>query len=247
MKKVLCFLWKIYATLIGYIYISIITVIISFLSILMLIIRFPKAVWALQRFWAWSSFFVLGKIVRIEGRENIEKKKRYLIVSNHASLFDIMAICLIQPDQAAWVAKSSLFKVPIFGQALALGVGIPVDRGNLKKANQAIESSYERAKQQSVAIFPEGTRTKDGYLQPFKRGFIRILKQSDLDVLPVTLNGFYDLRPTSSVQRYINPCGRLEIMIHPSIPNRDLAGLSDSEIIERVKNVIEEDYQIKYS
>jgi 1-acyl-sn-glycerol-3-phosphate acyltransferase len=101
----------------------------------------------------------------------------------------------------------------------------------------------EKSQNQSVAIFPEGTRTTSGKINPFFRGFIYLLKTRNISILPVTLNGFYDLKPKNRF--YINFGSKLEVVIHKPIPKEELINKSDREIIDTLKTVIESAYHIK--
>jgi len=95
----------------------------------------------------------------------------------------------------------------------------------------------EKAKFKTVAIFPEGTRTLDGKLNSFYRGFIHLLKASGNDILPVTLNGFYKLKPKNRF--HINFGSRLGVVIHPPIEGWELIPASDWDIISRISSILE--------
>jgi 1-acyl-sn-glycerol-3-phosphate acyltransferase len=103
-----------------------------------------------------------------------------------------------------------------------------------------MEQLIQRSKTNTVAIFPEGTRTLDGKINGFYKGFIYLLRTSDLDILPVTLNGFYKLKPKNRF--YISFDSPLEVVIHKSIKREDLIGKTDQEIIESVKSTIQSAY-----
>jgi 1-acyl-sn-glycerol-3-phosphate acyltransferase len=103
-----------------------------------------------------------------------------------------------------------------------------------------LEQLMEKAKDQSVALFPEGTRTLDGKINPFYRGFIYLFRTRDIGILPLTLNGFYDLKPKNRF--YIDFGSKLEVIIHKPIQREELINKSDSEIIDKVKGVIESAY-----
>ena len=95
----------------------------------------------------------------------------------------------------------------------------------------------ERAGSGSVALFPEGTRTLDGRINPFYRGFIYLFRTRDISILPVTLNGFYELKPKNRF--YIDFGSKLSVVIHKPLGKEELTGKSDDEIINIVKSVIE--------
>lgn len=192
-------------------------------------------------FWSRFSFWIVLRRLHVHGRDHMKKGKAYLIISNHGSYYDIPAIMSFSPD-ISWVARESLFRFPIFGFALKKIGAVSIDSKSLRKAGQAIEMAANQAKNnRSVGIFPEGTRTPDGRMQDFKRGFIRILRNSELDILPVTLNGFHTLWKRGKMA--IDPAKKLEIIIHPPISRDSLLHLKDQEIIAEVKNTIQRNHR----
>ena len=100
-----------------------------------------------------------------------------------------------------------------------------------------LENLKETAKHRTVAIFPEGTRTLDGKLNAFYRGFIHLLRATGNDILPVTLNGFYELKPKNRF--HIKFGSKLSVVIHPPIDGAELVSVSDNEIMDRISTVIE--------
>ena len=100
-----------------------------------------------------------------------------------------------------------------------------------------LESLEEKAGSRTVAIFPEGTRTLDGKLNSFYRGFIHLLRATENDILPVTLNGFYKLKPKNRFSIHFG--SRLGVFIHPPLEGVKMARLSDREIMDKVIEVIE--------
>lgn len=114
---------------------------------------------------------------------------------------------------------------------------IPMKINNIRNTRIMLNSLEDKAKNRTVAIFPEGTRTLDGKLNSFYRGFIHLLRATENDILPVTLNGFYKLKPKNRFSIHFG--SRLAMIIHPSMDGRKLARLSDNEIMNRVIDVIE--------
>lgn len=217
-----------------------ITLIVSTFCLIFMLIGFKIPTWALIKFWGVSGFALMGKKVRIEGLENMVGKTPYIMVSNHGSLFDIPAQALLQRKLGVWVAKSSLFKIPIFGHALGRGIAIPVDRSSLKGAQKALRKAVENTKGHSILIFPEGTRSSDGKIQRFKRGFMKIARESGLDILPVTLKGFFEFYPKKRF--WIHPWEELIIKISPAVKNDFLCAMNDKQASEYVQNIITGEY-----
>gem|GEM_PF-243918 len=195
-----------------------------------------KPVHIMVKYWAKSVFLVMFKRIRIEGKENLNKKDKYILIANHASLFDIVAIASFYPE-VSWFGHERLLKIPVFRRYLKLIDYIPFKTPSVKNTRQMMEKLVEISQERSIAIFPEGTRTLNGKISPFYRGFIYLFRTSDIKILPVTLNGFYEFKPKNRF--YINLGSRLEIVIHKPIPREELINKSDEEIIDALTALIE--------
>jgi 1-acyl-sn-glycerol-3-phosphate acyltransferase len=194
----------------------------------------------LYQLWAKSVFVIIGKKFHVIGKENIIKGERYILVANHASLFDIVAIMSFYPG-VSWFGHERLLKVPLFGKILRLTDYIPFQEPTFKTTKQMLEQLVQKSKTQTIAIFPEGTRTLNGKINDFYKGFIYIFRSTEIGILPVTLNGFYKLKPKN--RSYINFDSKLNVVIHKPIKREELIEKTDSEIIEAVKTLIESAYQ----
>jgi len=203
--------------------------------LLLNIFGFQKAIKLVLKFWAYGTFFIIGKFFSIKGRENINKERKYILMANHASMFDIMGIMAICPD-ISWFGRAHLLKIPVFGKVLEIINYIPMKSTDLRNAKHMIEQLIRKTENQTVAIFPEGTRTKNGDMNSFRKGFLHVLKASKLDILPVSLMGFYDFNPKNRF--YFNYPKKLSAQIHPPIPYSELEKLDDNEIINRVQSII---------
>jgi 1-acyl-sn-glycerol-3-phosphate acyltransferase len=125
----------------------------------------------------------------------------------------------------------------LFGRMLKTLDYIPMRMANVRNTKQMLDQLLEKSSDKTVAIFPEGTRTKDGKLNPFYRGFIYLLRATETDILPVTLNGFFTLKPKHRF--HINFRTKLEVIIHEPISSQSLLPLEDKLIINKVRTVIE--------
>ncbi len=194
-----------------------------------------------QYLWAKGLFFLMGKRVRVIGWENVDKTKKHLLIANHTSIYDIPAIMTIVP-RIAWIGRKYLVDIFGFGHLLKMIHYVPIEPGQPKQARESISRAIEHAKDGlTIAIFPEGTRTINGKLSPFKKGFVYIMRSADLDVIPITLNGFYSLKPKNRF--FIDPRGKLEIVIHPVLRNKDLRELPDDQVLEIAQKAIQKSYQ----
>jgi 1-acyl-sn-glycerol-3-phosphate acyltransferase len=151
---------------------------------------------------AWGRFLcrIAGIRVRVEGRENIDPSQTYIFVGNHASQTDIWAFQGYIPHDFRWIAKKELFAIPIFGAAMQAVGFISIDRSRGRKAVTSLNDAAERiAEGTSVLIFPEGTRSPDGHLQPFKTGAIMLAIKAGVPVVPVGFNGTHQALPKGNV------------------------------------------------
>lgn len=202
-------------------------------------VRMERPVVGLSRIWAKSVFLIMGKPFRVEGMERIDKEKRYILVANHASLFDIVAITSFYPG-ISWFGHERLLKIPVFGTFLKMTGYVPFSEPNYRNTRRMVEQLSDSSLRRTVAIFPEGTRTMSGKINSFYRGFIFLYRNSELEILPVTLNGFYRLKPKN--RRYIDFSSRLSVVVHEPVSRQSLEGKSDHEIIETIRGIIESAY-----
>ncbi|MFO7962692.1 MAG: lysophospholipid acyltransferase family protein [Desulfobacterales bacterium] len=146
--------------------------------------------------WAKSILFVSNVSVIVSGSENIVPGKPYIFMANHQSNFDILALFAGLPVQFRWLAKAELFKIPIFAQGMR-GCGyISIDRSNRESAFRSIREASEKIRNgASVMIFPEGTRSMDGNLLPFKKGGFVLAMGSGVPVIPMIITGSQNIMP----------------------------------------------------
>ncbi|MBE0649486.1 MAG: 1-acyl-sn-glycerol-3-phosphate acyltransferase [Bacteroidales bacterium] len=207
------------------------------ITILMLhSVGFKKKIPLIIKFWASGSFLMIGKFYKIEGREHFDPNRKYIILTNHSSLFDIMGIMSIC-SKVSWFGRANLMQIPVFGKVLRIINYIPMQTTDLKNTKDMVGQLIKSTENQTVAIFPEGTRTTTGNLNRFHKGFLHVLKASQLDILPVTLKGFYEFKPKNRF--YFNYPVKLSARIHPPISFKGLEKLDDREIIETVRAHIE--------
>ncbi len=151
----------------------------------------------LARIWAKILLSAGGVKVRVEGLEHLEPKTSYLFIANHLSYMDTPVMLANIPVQFRFLAKSGLFKIPLLGSHLSRAGHISVPRqdarGSLKVMQQATEAL--RRKAISLLIFPEGGRSHDGVLQPFKEGGAHIAIKAGVPVVPTALIGTREILP----------------------------------------------------
>jgi len=180
--------------------------------------------------WAWLLLKIAGCKLKIENEENLKKYPRFIIVSNHQSYFDIFTlICLIRKTPH-FLAKKELFRIPIFSQLMRMACVVEVDREHPEIAIENIKEGVSKGLERPVAIFPEGTRSMNGKLQPFKKRGLNLLMDTGLPIVPVTIEGTRDAMPKKKY--WVSPATIRVKVGEPFFPG---VGLSDQE-----KNAIRE-------
>jgi 1-acyl-sn-glycerol-3-phosphate acyltransferase len=136
--------------------------------------------------------------IHIKGLEHLDRKRVYVIVSNHQSLADIPLIAHLRFD-AKWLAKAELFRVPFVGWMMSMSDDVPVARGDRRKAAHALLQCARYLRQRcSVMFFPEGTRSRDGQVLPFNDGPFQLAIREQVAVLPLVVDGSRDALPRNS-------------------------------------------------
>lgn len=165
--------------------------------------------------WGRTIAWITGMKITAHGRKNVNAAQSYMVVTNHQSHMDTIAIFCSCPVPTRMLAKASLFKIPIFGQALARAGHIKVNRGPGKKTDfSKLLSQVERLRKngRSVVVFAEGTRSVSGEVAPFKLGAFHIAKQYDLPILPITIKDTKKVLPAKTL-RFSS--GAVHMVFHP--------------------------------
>ena len=227
-----------FATASSYLFAYLFTFLMVCVGIAVALLGLRGVLTALVAAWARMPFLLVGRWPRIRGGEQIARTGHYLVVANHSSMYDIPAMLAVMPGMAI-MGRETLFRIPVFGYFLRCIRFIPVERESLRMAPQALSVAVERSREGlSVGMFPEGTRTVDGSVLRLKRGFVRVLRQGRLDLLPVRIEGTWTLKPKS--HWYMDPRERIEVTVRPPIAHDQLAPLGDDEIVELVRKQIME-------
>lgn len=149
----------------------------------------------LTRGWARAILRASGTPVVAHGLENVRRDRAQVVVSNHVSWYDIFAIAGVIPVPFHFVAKKELEGIPLFGRAWKTAGHISIDRSNRQKAVESLRRAGEeiRARKSAVVIFAEGTRSRTGRLQPFKKGAFALALEAGVAVVPTVVVGSFDI------------------------------------------------------
>ena len=190
-----------------------------------------SAFWASVYLWlmpAWS--------VKIRGRDKLSLAKNYVFVANHQSQLDILVLYrLLFPYR--WVSKAAVFNLPFIGWNMRLNGDIPLKRGD-RSSIQAMMDRCQALLNQNISIFffPEGTRSKDGKLQPFKPGAFILARKTRTPIQPVVLNHTREALPKHSLS--IGGFKQMEVQVLDEIPVEQFAHLSPEETAAMVRGII---------
>jgi 1-acyl-sn-glycerol-3-phosphate acyltransferase len=169
----------------------------------------------LAKWWGKSLLFFSGAKVRVRGLERLTPGETYVYAANHRSQFDIFVLLSVLPGNFLFVAKKSLFQIPIFGQALARTGSVPIDRSNRQEAIKSLNQAAAKIRQGfSMIVFPEGTRASSRELLPFKKGVFVMALKAGQPVVPVAINGTMAIQPRGALR--LKP-GPIEVVIAPPV------------------------------
>lgn len=193
------------------------TITFSIATIVLVFVRAPAhLVERVINIWARSIVWAAGIELRSEGTELLDPNQRYILVANHYSYFDIPCIFAAVPQPIRFLAKVSLFKIPVFGWALARAGFIPIDRKNRRTAVKSFDMAAQRIRKgNTIVVFPEEGRSRERQMRPFQRGGFLLALKSELPIVPVALNGTYDVFRAGA--RTITP-GPVTVTVTPPIP-----------------------------
>lgn len=188
MRKILSFLNLIFST----VFLSIIALAVSLFD------KKGEKIHKIARLWARMHLFVSGIDVSIDGLANVPEPP-CIFMCNHQSALDIYALLAYLPLSFRWIAKRQLFYIPFFGWAMKKAGYISLDRENPREALRAIEDAAGKIREgMNIIIFPEGTRSRDGVLLPFKKGVFSLALRAGVPLIPVGIYGTCHLQPKGS-------------------------------------------------
>jgi 1-acyl-sn-glycerol-3-phosphate acyltransferase len=183
---------------------------------------------------AYAGARISGAKVKLVGMEKINPAGTYIFMSNHVSNLDPPLLIPLLPGRSSVLAKKELWKIPILGKALELAEIVPVERSNRDSAIQSIRRASEVMKHHiHMTIYPEGTRSPDGRLMPFKKGPFHLAAETGFPIVPVTILGTYEMMPKSSS---IVRSGTATLVFHAPIDPQQYA--SREELMQAVRDAI---------
>jgi len=205
--------------------------------ILGLFFRSRRVMAWVARNWSRSMLIPAGARLAFEGRERLDPTRSYFLVGNHQSALDIPIIMMAFAGDVRFMAKDSLFRIPILGRVMYQYGYVPIDRKSARTTIRALQAALARMKDDPISftVFPEGTRTTDGRLLPFRMGAMKIALLSGMPIVPFTIDGAW--RVNNRARRSIEP-GTIRVVFHEPIPVETLATMDSAQLHDRIAGTI---------
>ncbi len=191
---------------------------------------------SLSKLWAYTMLAVSFVRTEIKNKEKIHEGTSYIIISNHQSLYDIIALVTRLGIQYRWFIKKEVLKIPLFGYGLYASRNIFIDRSNTAKAIESINKGIDRLPRGvSIMVFAEGTRSPDGQIQEFKKGGFVTAVRRNIPILPVTVNGSRRVLPKKSLA--VSP-GKIQVVIGDPIDTGGYTADNVQVLIDKTRDAV---------
>ena len=177
---------------------------------------------------------IAGAKIKLVGLEKIDSSGTYIFMSNHVSNLDPPVLVPMVPRRTSVLAKKEIWRIPILSRALDLAEIVPVERTNREAAIQSIQRAGEVMRHGiNMTIYPEGTRSRDGRLLPFKKGPFYLAVETGFPIVPITILGTYEMMPKG---RWVVKPGTATLVFHTPIDPGQFATME--ELMEAVRQAI---------
>jgi 1-acyl-sn-glycerol-3-phosphate acyltransferase len=197
----------------------------------------PPRAFGLVKLFCRSALGCVGIRVHVRGLEHLDPTRQYLFMGNHPSMLDPFIAAIAVPRFAVGIEKAGNFKIPIYGRLITRWGNLPIHKDDPVRAREAIALATERFRQGlSVVILPEGTRSKDGRLGPFKKGGFHLALDTHATILPFTIKGAFQVFPTGGWR--IHP-GCVEVVFGEPLPTHDATHAQLDALLAETRRRIE--------
>lgn len=187
--------------------------------------------------WAKAIVRAAGIDLHVENVERIDRASRYILVANHYSYLDIPCIVTAIPQPIRFMAKVSLFKIPIFGWALGRAGFIPIDRKNRRTAVKSFDLAADRIRRgNTIVIFPEEGRSRERQMRPFQRGAFLLALKSEKTIVPVAIDGTFDVWPA---RRWSVKSGKVTIRVGTPIETAGRSLRDKEKLLQEAQSQIQ--------
>jgi 1-acyl-sn-glycerol-3-phosphate acyltransferase len=224
--------WGVTATILSVLYTAVLVVFAAAVAPL----RGGHWVTPIMRFWCWLIFHTCGITGEVEGLEHIDGLDTFVLVSNHQSLFDILAILYLIPRETRFIAKREIMQVPLIGFAMARSGNIVIDR---KTGGHAIRHALAQISQgYSICVFAEGRRHSDNQVHEFSDGAAWLAIATRQACVPMAISGTLAVMPRGAL--FVKPGRHIKLVIGQPLSTQDLRGKDRTELTHRLESAVRE-------
>jgi 1-acyl-sn-glycerol-3-phosphate acyltransferase len=204
--------------------------------------RKGRTVHRYARLWGKTALLANRVKVEMEGMEHLKAKGPYIFMSNHQGSYDIFALLGHLPFQFKWLAKKELFSIPFLGWTMTAAGYISIDREGTRETVEAMNEAAQKIRDgMSVVVFPEGSRSLDGSIQPFKKGGFTLAIKSKVPIVPITIVGSRDIMPKD---RLTVASGEIRMQIGHPIETQYFSLKDRKSLMEKVRKTISENFKL---
>lgn len=225
-------------TVVLFVLIVVLSIILIPILLFCFLIRLSQPIIFLGKIALWLGKKILGIGLDVRGIEKIDKKSSYVFMANHLSFMDGPLLFMLIPQSVRVLLKKEAFRIPILGLAMRQIGFVPVDRKGLRGGRKSIEKASRLIKEKgySFLIFPEGTRSRNGLLHPFKRGGFFMAVNTQVPIFPVTIKGTYELMPPGS---FFVKRGKVKVIFHEPVQVRGYDRNNLLELMDEVRGTVQ--------
>ena len=198
--------------------------------LLILLVRITKNenfIYSPVRLFIRAGLAMVGVRIEVTGLDKLDRNQTYIFTPNHQSLIEVPLFVAYLGRNPAYLGKKEVFKYPVFGYGIRLIGVVPVDRSNSPAAVESAKVATENLRRgKSYVVYPEGTRSRDGRMLPFKKGAFMMAIDAGVPVVPVTVSGATRIMPKAQVKVFPST---VRITVHDPIST---AGYSKENVAE---------------
>ena len=188
------------------------------------------------RWFVRAGLAMVGVKVEVKGLEHLNALQPYIFTPNHQSFIEVPLFVTYLGRNPGYLAKKEVFKYPVFGPGIRLMGVVPVDRSNSPLAVESAKLATENLRQgKSYMVYPEGTRSKDGHLLPFKKGAFMMAIDASVPIVPVTVSGTTKIMPKGEFKVFPST---VHITVHEPISTQGYTKENVTELMERTREQI---------
>ncbi len=194
------------------------------------------------RLWGRTALLANRVKVKVEGMEHLNGDGPYIFMSNHQSYYDVFTLLGHLPYQFKWLVKKELFSIPYLGWTMSAVGYISIDRGGTRDTVEAMNEAAQKIRDgMSVTIFPEGSRSPDGSIQPFKKGGFTLAIKSKVPIVPIAIDGSRNIMPKD---KFTVTSGEIRMLIDRPIETEGYS-LKDREVLmKKVREAICKNFRL---